>query len=92
MTNTELLTHELTHRYSGNGFAVVEICPPAVSSLTGKSTTYALVTDKWLKSQQAFLAAEDHLMIAMKHRGLDPDGVPYPLDPILLTDEELEQL
>lgn len=90
LTKDELLNHELRHRYSGNGYAVVEIIGP-VKEFYG-TNEYVRVTDKWCKGKQAFMAAVDHLMIEKKFNGVNPDGTPYPSEPILLTEEELDKL
>lgn len=84
MTKDELMSHEVTHRYSGNGYAVLEICPPVPSARTGEMVEYARVTDKWCKGQQAFLARLDLLTISVMSQGKDPEGKPYPAVPVKL--------
>lgn len=93
MTDEQLLTHELSHRHIGNGYAAVEIQPPTKSTVNGKSVHWVLVTDKWCKKGQAFLAARDFLEIHQMSPGKDPaTGNPLPPEPVKLTDEELAKL
>lgn len=93
MTNAQLLTHELNHRLAGNGYAAVEIQPSTTSTLPdGKKNHWVLVTDKWCKKGQAFLAARDYLEIhTQRQRDLVTKEWGAP-EPIKLTDEELAKL
>lgn len=92
LTKTELLEHELTHRYSGNGFAAVEICEPTPSTMTGETVEYVRVTDKWCRGKQAFLARLDHLTISMKPGGKDAEGNDYPPEPVKLNPDDFGNL
>lgn len=92
MTNEQLLTHELHHRHAGNGFAALEIQPSTTSTFNGKKVAWVLVTDKWCKKGQAFLAARDYLTIHEQSPGKGLDGKLLPPEPVKLTDVELAKL
>lgn len=92
MTDTQLLAHELHHRHAGNGFAALEIQPSTISTFSGKKVGWVLVTDKWRKKGQAFLASRDYLAIHEQSPGKGADGKQLPPAPVKLTDEDLAKL